>query len=388
MPGSAGGVRRGQPQLDGLRALAVAEVVAFHAQSRLLPSGYIGVDVFLVLSGFLIAGLLAREYERTGTIRLWRFYARRALRLLPALFLVSGVMIVAALAFPGLRDRSATMIGAVAALTYLSSPLAASGGDLGDFLPTWSLSVQEYFYAVWPLAMLLVLRWRRRFALLFVGIATCVAAAYTLAVPVLLGWSEQRISYGSDTRVVQLLIGVVIALGLARTGARVPTCVAVASAALLVGYLALPLSVSERFYFDGGQIVVALVAGTVIMHLTSDRSVMTRLLSWAPLVWIGRRSYGIYLWNLPLGALLSLTPLPLVPRAATKLILTVLVPALSYMAVEQPLLRLRRFLDTPTRLQRRGPTTDSAALVGSSSSPTGSTIGGPVAQRSAVVPRL
>jgi peptidoglycan/LPS O-acetylase OafA/YrhL len=339
------GVGRGLSQIDGLRGLAVAEVVVFHAAGRLIPSGYIGVDVFLVLSGFLITGILLREYERTSTIRMRRFYARRALRILPALVVVCVVMIGCALILPDLRDREASLLGAVGALTYTASPLAAAGRDLGDFLPTWSLSVQEYFYVLWPLIMLLVLRRTGRRTVVLITVLTGVAGAYTMSAYLLFHWSEERISYAADTRLVQLLVGVLFAVLISRTRIAVPTWLAAGCAVVLVGCVTLPVSVSTPFYYGGASLLVALLAALLVVHLAAGRSVLARVLSWGPMVWVGRRSYGIYLWSLPVGALVSLTLMPGLPRFAARVVLTVLVPAVSYTVVEQPMLRLRRHLD-------------------------------------------
>ena len=357
MPGPRG-VAGGLPQIDGLRGLAVAEVVVFHAAGRLIPSGYIGVDVFLVLSGFLITGILLREYERTSTIRMRRFYGRRALRILPALVVVCVVMIGCALILPGLRDRQASLLGAVGALTYTASPLAAAGHDLGDFLPTWSLSVQEYFYVLWPLIMLLLLRRAGRRMVVVVTVMTGVAGGYTVSAYVLFHWSEERISYAADTRVVQLLVGVLFAVLISRTRIAVPTWLAAGCTAVLVGSIILPVSVTTSFYYAGADLLVAVLAALLVVHLAAGRSVLARVLSWRPMVWVGRRSYGIYLWSLPVGALVSLTPMPVLPRFAAKVVLTVLVPAVSYTMVEQPMLRLRRHLDgaaTPTLTARTSP---------------------------------
>lgn len=332
---------RYQPQLDGVRALGVLLVVVFHARSAFFPGGYIGVDVFFVLSGYLITGILVREIEHTGRLSLTHFYVRRALRLLPALGLVCTVVGILYLFLPGAQGRNATLLGTVAALTYTSSPLAASGHQLGAMLHTWSLSVEEYFYLIWPFALALIHRrhrwWHRALLAL-----TILAIIYRFLGWSVLGWSIQRLSYGADTRFEQLLIGATLAVVLPRLGRQVPSWAALGAGLLLAAFVVLPPQITGEFYLRSGSTLIALLTALVIANLaTRPHQWPARSLSWNPLVWIGQRSYGIYLWNPPLVALLALTAWADSIQLAVKLALTFIVPALSYAFLERPCLRLK-----------------------------------------------
>jgi peptidoglycan/LPS O-acetylase OafA/YrhL len=330
--------------LDGVRAAGVFAVVMFHARGDTFHGGYIGVDIFFVLSGYLITSLLLREQSRTGRISLGRFYLRRALRLLPALVLCSVVVGVAWWAWRALPDRHGTLVGSVAALTYTSAPLAAGGTDLGWMLHTWSLSVEEYFYVVWPAVLLLLVRSRRLLWPVLVVLA--VAVAYRNAVA-WSGWSVARVSYGADARAEQLLMG--CALAVIPTGRlRVPTWAGLAAAAALAAFVVLPGPIPGELYFHGGSTVVAFASAVLIAHVTgSPGGPLGRVLALRPIVWVGQRSYGIYLWNPPLIAFVAATPTPDWAQVPVKLLLTFAVPAISYAVVERPFLRLKSRVGTP-----------------------------------------
>ena len=340
-----------QPQLDGLRALAVLLVIAFHARGAQFPGGYIGVDVFFVLSGFLITSILAAEHARHGRISFGRFYFRRALRLLPALILVCAVVGAAWIWVPALPDRRATLIGDIAALTYTSAPIAASGAsDLGAMLPTWSLSVEEYFYFVWPLLFIVLLRRFRDRADLVVAVLVAVAIAYRLYVAVGTDWSITRIAYGPDARAEQLLLGCALALLLRRYSASIRTWQVLLAAAVLGAFVLAPATATSPVYLYGGSTAIAVITALLIAHLVgSPGAPVSRLLALPPLVWIGQRSYGIYLWNLPLIAMVAATSLGSSTQLAAKLVLSFAIPALSYRFLEAPFLRLKdRFSSIPT----------------------------------------
>lgn len=326
------------PALDGLRAMAVLTVIAFHVRGTFFPGGYIGVDVFFVLSGFLITSLLVGEHRRTARISLPRFYLRRALRLVPALVLVCLALALACLTLP-VHDMHSNLVGDVSALLYASSPLAASGHDLGAMLPTWSLSVEEYFYLVWPAALLLCLR--RRSPVTWVSALLGLAVLYRWVVPALLHWGPMRISYGADTRTEQLLVGVLLALVLGRLG-RIPVAVGVLAAALLVAFVVAPAGWTSSLYLGGGSTVIAVLAAVVIavvMQRTRQRSMSLLTNKWS--TWVGARSYGMYLWHNPVIVIVAATGLPGILQEPVKLVLIFVVPALSYRYAEKPFLRLK-----------------------------------------------
>ena len=214
------------PGLDGLRAVAVAAVLLFHAGFHWMPGGFLGVDVFFVLSGFLITSLLLREFERSGRISLRSFWARRVRRLFPALLvLLAAVSVYAGLA--GADGRRPLSLDGLAALGYFANwrfvfshqGYFARTGPPSLLQHTWSLSIEEQFYVVWPLVLALLLRRRRpRRAVLAVALTGAVASAVAMAL-LAPGGDHSRAYYGSDTHAQGLLIGAALAVVLARAPA-------------------------------------------------------------------------------------------------------------------------------------------------------------------------
>jgi peptidoglycan/LPS O-acetylase OafA/YrhL len=332
-----------QPALDGVRAVAVLTVVAFHARAQWFPGGYIGVDIFFVMSGFLITKILLAERERKGHISVGSFYIRRALRLLPALLLMCAAVTLALLLTPGVTHRSATLVGALAAVTYTSSiVLAAGGSDLGWMIHTWSLSVEEYFYFVWPFLLMVGTAWgARRWRTLVVGL-TAAAIAYRFVAPAVFGWSPQRVAYAADTRAEQLFIGCLLAVLLPVARRKIPLWVILLAGVSLAVMVLLPADITSKTYLYGGSTLVAVMAAVLIAGVAQQPGGLpARLLSLKPLVWVGQRSYGIYLWNLPIVALIAATSLNDDLELLIKIGLTFLIPALSYRWVERPFLRLK-----------------------------------------------
>lgn len=332
------GARRGPawPALDGLRAFAVVAVVAFHAAIPFARNGYVGVDVFFVLSGFLITRLLLDEHRARGRIDLKAFYARRALRLLPALALVCLVVVALAVAFG--RQVTATVEGAGAALFYVANFWLYSGHPMPLLDHTWTLSLEEQFYLLWPLLLVGLLAVRRpgRVAIV-VGVLGVLAVL--LLLPAGGGLGGVQSNY---LRATGLLAGCAIAwFPSLRTwrGLRVvaPACLAVLLVVLFVPWQ-LP-----GFLFTQGYSVAALLTIPCVLWLTSP-SPAAGLMSTAPLRWVGRRSYGLYLWHFPILSLaLHQSPswLPDAGRVVVGVGASFFVAALSYRIVEHPFLRLK-----------------------------------------------
>lgn len=239
-----------------------------------------------------------------------------------------------------LPDRTETLIGTVGALTYSSTWLMAFNiVDLGAMVPTWSLAVEEHFYIIWPLLALLFLRGAHRLQSMLT--LTAVAAAYTWIIPMVFDWTEARSYYAPDTRAVQILIGCLLAVGLQEISVRVSAVWALVACVPLVLFAVAPGMFPPMFHARGGSILIALFAAVVVAHAaTSQEAWLSKALATAPMVWVGQRSYGIYLWNLPMISLLAFMG-PGVLAVGIKLILCFLVPALSYRYVEKPFLRLK-----------------------------------------------
>lgn len=358
-PAEAGRFRLGyRPELDGLRGVAILAVFAHHLFNRWLPGGFLGVDVFFVLSGFLITYLLVDEWERRGSISLKNFYARRALRLLPALLLWCAAFAAAA---PFLSDRLARAIyqGVALALSYVLNWVPALGfpwvSPLGI---AWSLAIEEQFYLLWPPLLLLLLKRGARPRRLACGLA--LAVVFVCAYRALLWWSGAtvpRVYYGTDTRADALLVG--CALGVLAAydllprghGFKLFARAAAAAGALFLCLLATRITWEGGWLYVGGLTLIAVAAAAVLAAtVVCPWRPFVAVLRLAPLVWFGRISYGLYLWHFPVTRIIY----PNQDRApvAGKLLagaLAVVCAAASYYLVERRFLRLKdRFSPRPS----------------------------------------
>ncbi len=335
--------------LDGLRAVAVAAVILFHLTPGGLPGGYVGVDVFFVISGFLITSLLLSERAETGGIRLAAFWARRARRLLPALALVLLVCGAAAWAVGGdvLVHLGPQLLGAA---TFSSNWLAIGVGQsyFDETTPElfrnlWSLAVEEQFYLVWPFAILLLALVRDRRVRVAVVALLAVASAAAMALVYVPGGDATRVYYGTDTHAFGLAIGAMLAVGGWRLGRRSGAIAAVLGLAGIVAAAAL-LPADSPATYRGGLVAVAVASALAILGAVSSPA--GRALDAAPLRWVGRRSYGLYLWHWPVFLLVE-AALPGWERSGATgwalggiaLAITVVAAALSYRFVEQPVRR-------------------------------------------------
>jgi peptidoglycan/LPS O-acetylase OafA/YrhL len=307
------------PALDGVRAVAVTAVLVFHGQPTWLPGGFLGVDVFFVLSGFLITTLLLVEFRRTGTIRLAAFWGRRARRLLPAMLLVLVAVVMAGRRLLPPEELNALRVDALATLGYVANwRMIFRGGDYfartapaSPLQHTWSLGIEEQFYLAWPLLVIVALRWRRGTAgLLALCLGGTVAAAVLSAWLYRPGQDPARVYYGTDTRAGALLAGCAVAIVLtnrrpsARAGRVLTVAGGVAAAVIAVAIVSargdLPL------LYRGGLTTVAVAVAVWLAHLvTAPRGLTARTLSLPPVAWLGRISYGVYLWHWPLFAVLN-----------------------------------------------------------------------------------
>src|SRR5579872_2055979 len=373
-------VRSGQrymPGLDGLRALAVLAVIAFHEQLGWAPGGLLGVGVFFTLSGYLITDLLLGQWTAAGRLKLADFWARRARRLLPALF----VMLAVVTAWVTLADRArlAGLRGAVAAAaTYCSNWYLIVQGQsyFARFAPPapldhlWSLAVEEQFYLAWPwllLAGLLVVRKMRRGrpgGVAWLALPTLILAGASAAVMLALyhpGLDPTRVYEGTDTRAAGLLIGAALAMtwssrraarvgselsvaGHARPRSRRAPRIAldIASAAGMAGILLMIWRTGEysAFLYRGGLVVLSFATAAVIAAAATPGTITGRVLGWTPMRWLGVRSYGIYLWHYPVIVLTTpANATENLARAAWQTAVTIVISAVSWQYIESPIRR-------------------------------------------------
>jgi peptidoglycan/LPS O-acetylase OafA/YrhL len=363
------------PALDGVRAFAVLVVMGYHAGVSWLPGGLLGVDVFFVLSGFLITSLLLAEFGTTGRLSLLRFWGRRARRLLPAMVILLSAMIAWATYLSPATSRASLRGDSFATLGYAANwRFIVSGqgyfdhfGPTSPLLHTWSVSVEEQFYLVWPLLLLLVLRWRRRgvFLLAFAG---ATASAVWMLVLSLDGANPDRLYYGTDTRALPLLLGCSLAALRPRNGiedslarlrgtARAKAIRIAIQVIGLAGATALTLCWlrtrdHSTWLYRGGFVVVAVSTAAVLLSCTdAQRGPLARMLSLPPLRYIGAISYGLYLYHWPLFLYLNhaRTGLSGAALLGLRFGVTFAVAIVSYHLIEQP---IRRGALSRARLRR------------------------------------
>ena len=353
-----------QPALDGVRAIAILAVIAFHTGRGWFGSGYYGVDAFFVLSGFLITTLLLQEHSGTGRISLRLFYARRAARLFPALFVTCTFVLIVALLNvvasirPALTPTSTkvSLTGVAFSLAYVASWVDALGHNhlLGAMEHTWSLSVEEWFYALWPLLLILILR-RSRWVTWLTVASALAAIGYRLLSEQVIS-SKMYLYTAPDQRACQLLAGCATAAIMVGHGSRVTRhtralwWLGVAGAAGVGVLLGRPAAEYWQRSVPGerwGVVLVALATAAILASSVAlPGSALARVLSLRPLVWIGRRSYGLYLYHLPLMEYVSprYAPSGHIPlqRGLLAIALTFVVAAVSYRWLEQPAIRWMR----------------------------------------------
>jgi peptidoglycan/LPS O-acetylase OafA/YrhL len=360
MPEPADRDQRYVPGLDGLRAIAVLAVIAYHIGIGWAQGGLLGVGIFFTLSGYLITDLLMAHQAATGRLGLVNFWQRRARRLLPALFVMLAVVAgwVALLQrsqLPALRGATAAAIGYISNWWLIGHDTSyfARFGPPSPLGHLWSLAVEEQFYLIWPWLILAGLaltrgkddasgrRWLARASLLLAAVSAVLMAL--LYHP---GYDPTRVYDGTDTRAFALLIGAALAFALPsrlmptqppRNGRLLLDGIGVAGL-VVIAVLIWRTGDYSPFLYRGGMVLLSLATGAVVLAVVAPAGRLGQVLGWAPLRWIGVRSYGIYLWHYPIIVLTTPADGQETPiRASLQVAASVAVAALSWTFVEEPI---------------------------------------------------
>jgi peptidoglycan/LPS O-acetylase OafA/YrhL len=297
-----------RPALDGLRAFAVMAVIFLHYfdAPRFFVGSFLGVDLFFVLSGFLITRLLLEERNTKGDNDVKGFYLRRAARLLPALFLVCFVVMADAVTVNALGSAKRSLFSVVTAVGYVANWTAALHiGPTSVIDQTWSLSVEEQFYFIWPLALVLLYRYGSLRTVKIAAASVVGFAMVEMAVRSLAGVSPTVLYQSTDAHgAVMLMSGcllaTVIPVGVSLWDHWMGRLSRFALPILFIGlaFLLATLAWDNLFFYRGGYLIVAGLFALLITRALQP-GVMTNVLSAAPIAWVGRISYGLYLWHIP-----------------------------------------------------------------------------------------
>ena len=353
------------PSIDSLRALAVLAVIIYHVDVNYLPGGFLGVDLFFVLSGYLISSLIIKEYRKTGSLNLYNFYIRRARRLLPAVYFMITVGLVVMVLFNEVLLRK-SHLDAIFGYIYSSNwwyifhklDYFDSFGAQSPFKHLWSLAIEEQFYMIFPLLFLLVNRKKKskdgtyklnkNFLYVVLGLILVSLIAHILLFDIN---NISRIYFGTDTRAFSLLVGVVGAIlyPMERLHTKVTpqqnVIYSVISLVAIASLITVMIYTSEynTWLYRGGFLLVAILGLIVIISSGKQHTLMSRLLSFKPVVFIGKISYSLYLWHFPV--LVLTTPVseignPNIIFVILRIILTFVLATTSYLFVETPIRKL------------------------------------------------
>ena len=353
------------PSIDSLRALAVLAVIIYHIDVNYLPGGFLGVDLFFVLSGYLISSLIIKEYKKTGTLNLYNFYIRRARRLLPAVYFMITVCLVFMVLFNGVLLRK-SHLDAIFGYIYSSNwwyifhklDYFDSFGAQSPFKHLWSLAIEEQFYMFFPLIFLIFNRRKKEeeepsslnknFIYIVLGLILMSLITHILLFDIN---NINRIYFGTDTRAFSLLVGVVGALVYpmdklsSPTNAKESVLYSVVSLTSISTLIAIMFYTSEYniWLYKGGFLLVAILGLIIIISSGKQHTFISKALSFRPIVFIGKISYSLYLWHFPIIVLT--TPVseignPNLFYVTLRIILTFIAATLSYLFVETPIRKL------------------------------------------------
>ena len=338
-----------RPSLDGVRGIAILLVLAVHTNHlfgwSLLKGGSIGVDIFFVLSGFLITCLLLEEWAATGTVNLRHFYVRRCLRLIPALILLLVALLLLSNFLFSPEEAAQTRRTAPIALVYLTDFFASLSPEtaLGALRHTWSLAMEEHFYLLWPPVLLWLLKRGFSKRVLFaLTVSLALAVCFHRALLFQFAASPARTYYGFDTRVDSLLIGCAAAMAVSWGLLRGMSRVNILAIALIVVF-AIGTDFATPIMHEGGFTILAATTALLLINLVlTQKGSLHTVLESRLLVWIGRISYGLYLWHYPMFKWIKYLSAPWPVKLALALLATFALASLSFYVFERPLLRLKK----------------------------------------------
>ena len=353
------------PSIDSLRALAVLAVIIYHVDVNYLPGGFLGVDLFFVLSGYLISSLIIKEYKKTGSLNLYNFYIRRARRLLPAVYFMITVVLVVMVMFNGVLLKK-SHLDAIFGYIYSSNwwyifhklDYFDSFGSQSPFKHLWSLAIEEQFYMIFPLLFLLINRKKkdkdgfyklnRNFLYVILGVILVSLIAHIILFDIN---NISRIYFGTDTRAFSLLVGAVGAIlyPMDKLNTKITPqenlLYSVVSLISIAALITIMIYTSEynTWLYRGGFLLVAILGIIIIISSGKQHTVMAKLLSFKPVVFIGKISYSLYLWHFPV--LVLTTPVseigkPNIFFVVLRVILTFILAIISYALVETPIRKL------------------------------------------------
>lgn len=351
------GQKRYMPGLDGLRALSVLAVIAYHLKLPWAPGGLLGVGIFFTLSGYLITDQLMMEWQRARRFDLKRFWMRRVRRLLPAMFFMLALVSLWLYCFD--RPRLISLQGDfLSAIFYFNNwwlifhqvSYFKSFGPPSPIGHLWSLAIEEQFYILWPLLLALIMRWiPRRGLQTFIILMGAVASAAAMALIYQPGTDPSRVYYGTDTRAFALLIGAGLATiwpsrdlssGFTGKSKIIPDLMGGAGLLAIILIMGCTNEYDPSLY-KYGLAVFAILSAIVIAALAYPASMLSKILGCKPLRWLGVRSYSLYLWHYPV---ITLTNPAIdtgdfnIGRVALQLVLTILLAAISWRFIEEPIL--------------------------------------------------
>ena len=345
------------PALDGLRGIAVLLVVAVHLPNvdhgllGHLPRGFLGVDLFFVLSGFLITALLLRENEGSG-VRFRRFYQRRALRLFPALF----ALIIAYAIYAAISNIHHAVVGMLLSMVfYFSNWRAVYAGAHAVTTPglghMWSLAVEEQFYMIWPIVLVLFFGMRRRLRSVVPLLTVLIAViAIRRAMMFYAGTPWLYLYIRTDTRADSLLVGALLAILWVRRKTPTRYLGIAACCAAAVFAWCLRLIANDPFFYKGGYTIVAVCCAVMLLAVI-EGNWFAKPFEWAPLRAIGRVSYGLYLWHFPVFTVVDRygQGIPGAPRILLALVSAAAFTVASWYLIERPFLRIKDSLELRSR---------------------------------------